>query len=127
MRVVAAGADGDRRWQGFVERLTGDSLYLRLLGTDSIAAFSRNAIRSVERRNPSRPGRAVGIGCLALGGALGALGYFGTHDPDSPGLEKTAGVLGLAAGCGLGAVGGLVVSAVRHRDWEPWILPDQLP
>ena len=127
VRFSTTSAAGDRRWQGHVERLTPDSLYLRVRGTDTIAAFPRKVIRSVERERRVHAGRAAGVGCLTLGAGLGALGYFGTHDPDSPGLEKTAGVLGLVVGRGVGAVGGLIVSAVRSHEWEPCVLPDSIP
>jgi hypothetical protein len=127
IRFITASGVGDHRWQGYIERLTPDSLHVRVRGTDTVAAFSRAVVRSVERERESHPGRAAGIGCLAVGTALGALGYFGTNDPDSPGLEKVAGVLGLGVGCALGAVGGVIVSAVRSRGWEPWLLPDSMP
>jgi len=124
VRFTTTAGGGDHRWQGRFERLTRDSLYIGPFGTDTTAAFSRTAIGSLERGRLVHSGRAAGIGCLALGAALGALGYFGTHDPDSPGLEKTAGVLGLAVGCGVGAVGGFLVSVVRGHGWEPWTPPD---
>lgn len=126
VRFVTATVAGDLRWQGYLEQVTPDSLRLRVRGTDTIAAFSRSSIRSVERERLVHPGRAVGVGCLAVGAALGALGYFGTHDPDSPGLEKIAGALGLGVGCVVGAAGGFIVSAVRGRGWEPWLLPDSI-
>ena len=113
-----------RQWQGFIERLTPDSLYLRVRGTDSIGAFSRSAISSVERERVSHPGAAAGIGCLAIGAPLGALGYFGTHDPDSPGIEKVAGVLGFGVGCVVGALGGFLLETVSSHGWEPWPLPN---
>jgi hypothetical protein len=115
VRFITASVAGDQQWQGYLERLTPDSLQLRVRGTDTIAAFSRPAVRSVERERVVNPGSAARVGCVTVGAALGALGFFGTHDPDSPGLEKTLGVLGLAVGCAGGAVGGLVVSATRSR------------
>lgn len=124
VRFLSQGPRGDR-WQGRLERLTRDSLYLRVRGSDTVLAFSRLAVDSVERSRLVRIPTAVAIGCVAVGGALGALGYFGTHDPDSPGLEKTAGAVGLVVGCGVGAIGGLIVSAVRAHQWEPWTLPEE--
>lgn len=114
-------------WQGYLERLTPDSLYLRVHGSDSVAAFSRFAVDSVQRPRLVKVPRAVSIGCLALGGPLGALGYFGTHDPDSPGIEKTVGAVALVVGCGVGAIGGAIVAAVHGHQWEPWILPAEFP
>src|SRR5215475_11301588 len=99
VRFITASVVGEQQWQGYLERLTPDSLQLRVRGTDTIAAFSRRAVRSVEREIIINPGRAASVGCVTVGGALGALGFFGTHDPDSPGLEKTLGVLGFAVGC----------------------------
>ena len=126
IRFVVATDAGERGWQGYLARLTPDSLQLRVRGTDTIATFSRSVVRSVERVHRRSPGQAAGVGCLAAGAALGALGYFGTHDPDSPGLEKVAGGLGLIVGCGVGALGGLAVAAVRGHGWEPWVLPDSI-
>ena len=114
-------------WHGYLERLTPDSLYLRVYGRDSIAAFSRLAVDSVQRPRLVKVPRAVGIGCLALGGPLGALGYFGTHDPDSPGIEKTVGAVAFVVGCGVGAIGGAIVAAVHGNQWEPWTLPAEFP
>jgi len=126
IRFTTSDTAGVHRWQGFFEGLTPDSLYMRFRDADSISAFSRSAIGSVERQREIHSLRGVGIGCLAVGAPLGALGYFGTHDPDSPGLEKIAGVLGFGAGCVAGGIGGLIVSAVRRNGWEPWPLPDSV-
>ena len=126
VRFVADSRDGSDRWTGYVERLTRDSLYLRCCHVDSVAVFPRTALRSVERQRVVNVKRAVGVGCLAVGGPLAALGYFGTHDPDSPGLEKTVGAVAGVVGCAVGAVGGLLVSAARADKWEPWPLPDTL-
>jgi opacity protein-like surface antigen len=126
IRFTTADTAGVHRWQGFFEGLTADSLYMRFRDADSISAFSRSAIGSVERQREIHALRGVGIGCLAVGAPLGALGYFGTHDPDSPGLEKIAGVLGFGTGCVAGGIGGLIVSAVRRNGWERWPLPDSV-
>lgn len=127
IRFTTTGAAGDHQWRGYVERLTPDSLRLRVRGTDTVASFSRSVVRSVERERLVNRGSAALVGCVTVGGALGAFGYLGTHDPDAPGLDTVAGVLGFGVGCGVGAAGGLVVSAVRSRGWEPWLLPDSLP
>jgi len=126
VRFITASAAGAQQWQGYLERLTLDSPQLRVRGTDTIAAFSRLAVRSVERERIVNPRRAAGVGCVTAGAALGPLGFFGTHDPDSPGLEKILGVLGFAVGCAGCTVGGLIVSAARSRGWESWALPDSL-
>ena len=115
--------DESNRRQGYIDRLTLDSLYLRVRGTDTTAAFARKSIRSLEREHRSHPARAAGIGCLAVGVPLGAFIFSGTHDPDSPGLEKIFGVLGFGVGCGVGALGGSILSLSRRSEWEPWILP----
>ena len=124
IRFTTADSSGVHRWEGFLESVTRDSLYVRIRDVDSISAFSRTAIGSLERQRDIHRLRSVGIGCLAVGASLGALGYFGTHDPDSPGLEKIAGALGLGVGCLAGGLGGLIVSAIPHREWEPWVLPE---
>jgi hypothetical protein len=122
VRFIGASASRVQRWQGYIERVTPDSLYLRVRGTDSTATFLRSSISSLERERIVNTGAVVGAGCLAVGVPLGALGYFGTHDPDSPGLQKVAGALGFVVGCGAGAVGGLIVSAVRAHGWEAWTI-----
>ena len=104
IRFLTAGDAGNRRWQGYIAELTTDSLRLRVGGTDSTVVFSRSVIRSVERQHPDRSGRAAGIGCLAVGGALGGLGYFGT-DHEAPLAAKQAGVLGFVVGCLVGGAG----------------------
>jgi hypothetical protein len=113
-------------WQGYIDRLSADSLYLRIRGTDTVVAFSRSEIRSLERERQIHPGRAAGFGCLALGIPLGAIAYTHTHDPDSPGLEKVLGVVGFGIGCGVGALGGFIGSVSRAHDWEPWVFPDSM-
>lgn len=126
VRFLTASDGGNRKWQGYITELTPDSLRLRVGGTDSMVVFSRSVIHSVERQHPES-GRAVGMGCLTVGGLFGAVGYFGTHDPDSPGIEKQVGVLALVVGCVVGGVGGLIVDTVQHRSWEPWVLPESIP
>ena len=126
IRFVIVAAPGDVRWEGDLEWLTPDSLGLRLRDADSTAVFPRTLIGSVERERPVHQGQAAGVGCLTGGIALGVLGLVGTHDPDSPGLETNVGALGAVVGCGLGAVGGLLISATHHGTWEPWSLPDSI-
>jgi len=127
VRFTTADSTGLQRWEGFLEGLTRDSLYVRFRDADSTSAFSRAAIGSVERQRDIHPLRNVGIGCLAVGVPLGAIGYSGFRDPDSPGLQKTVGVLGFALGCIAGGIGGLIVSAAHHDGWEAWQPPDSLP
>ena len=126
VRFSTADSSGVQHWEGFLERLTKDSLYVRFRDADSISAFSRTVIFSVERQRDIHPLRRVGIGCLAVGAALGAVGYSASRDPDSPGIEKVAGVLGFGVGCIAGGFGGLLLTAIDHDGWEPWTLPDSL-
>jgi len=129
VRFITADFTGEHRWRGRLERLTPDSLELRVSGADTIAAFSRTAVRFAERQHLAlSPGRAAGVGCLTVGAALGAVGFLGpNHSGDYSGLKNIAGVFGLVAGCGVGAVGGLLVSAARGQRWEPWLLPVSSP
>jgi len=127
IRFVTTAAAGDVRWEGDLEWLTPDSLGLRLRDADTTAVFPRTLIGSVERERPVHQGQAAGVGCLTGGIALGVLGLVGTHDPDSPGLETKVGAFGAVVGCGLGAVGGLLISATHRDTWDPWPLPDSIP
>ena len=127
IRFVTVTAAGDVRWEGDLEWLTPDSLGLRVRDADTIAVFSRTLIGSVERERPVHEGQAAGVGCLTGGIALGLLGLVGTRDPDSPGLETKVGAFGAVVGCGLGAVGGLLISATHHDTWDPCSLPDSIP
>ena len=127
IRFTTSGAGEAVHWQGDFVRLTPDSLQIRVRGADTLAAFSRVVVRGVEREDAAQPGKAAGVGCLFVGAILGAVGYFATHDQDAPGLDRAAGVLGAVVGCGVGAIGGLIGSAVTERRWEPWPLPDSMP
>jgi hypothetical protein len=127
IRFTTADTAGVYQWQGLFERLTRDSLFIRLRDADSISAFSRLSIGSVERQRDIHSLRTVGIGCVALGALLGGIGYSATRDPDSPGLQKTVAGLAFGAGCAVGGLGGLIVAAAHHDGWERWTLPDSLP
>lgn len=123
VRFMAADSTGDHRWEGRLEQLTFDSLKVRVGGADTIATFSRAVVHSVERQVRARTrSAAAGMGCLIGGVALGALGYLGGHDPDSPGFENLVGAVGFFVGCGAGAVVGLVASLLRGERWEAWAL-----
>jgi len=130
VRFFIATSDVDHQWQGYLERLTPDSLYLRVPGSDTIAAFPRSVVRSVERERRVSRGRAAGMGCVAVGAALSAVIFESvthSHNADDRAYTPIAGTIGLGVGCAAGAVGGLIVSAVRSHGWEPWILPGSIP
>lgn len=127
IRFVTATAAGVVRWEGELAWLTPDSMGLRLRDSGTTAVFPRTLVDSVERERLVHHGQAAGVGCFTGGVALGVLGLVGTHDPDSPGLETKVGAVGAVVGCGLGAVGGLLISATHHDTWEPWTLPDSIP
>ena len=127
IRFATVTAAGDVRWDGDLEWLTPDSLGLRVREADTIAVFPRTLIGSVERERPVHQGQAAGVGCFTGGIALGVLGLVGGRDPDSPGLETKVGAFGAVVGCGLGAVGGLLVAATHRDTWDPWSLLDSIP
>jgi hypothetical protein len=123
VRITSVDANGEHRWQGYVARLTPDSVYLRIGGADSIAAIPRKWIHTYERERPARPARAAGIGCLSVAGAIGALGFLGAKGSSDPGPGYMITMIASGVGCGLGALGGLVVSAARVNEWSTWEIP----
>jgi len=91
---------------------------LRVVDTDSIVSIDRNTVLRTELRGDTSVGKAMIVGCLTVGGVL-ALAGSQVHDPDSPGIEKVAAVLGGLFGCLLGAGAGFAVSSLNERsNWE---------
>ena len=126
VRFFQSDSTGFNRRYGLLARVTPDTLYVRLEVVDTLAAVPRTTVRMLEReRQAMSPGRAMGFGCLFVGGALGLLTLTGTHDPDSPGLGKVIAPVAAAVGCGLGALGGAIVSSASRPSWESWILPEE--
>jgi hypothetical protein len=87
---------------------------------------ARTDVARLERRRRSVSiGKAMGLGCLAGGAALGGWGLT-ARDPDSPGIEQTLAVVGLVVGCVGGGAAGLVGGVVARGPWEEVAL-DGLP
>ena len=125
VRYVQLDSTGETPRYGLLARVTPDTLYVRLELSDTLAAVPRTDVRMLEReRQVVSPGRAVGFGCLFVGGAFGLVTLTGTDDPDSPGLGKALAPVAAAVGCAVGALGGVIVSSVSRPGWEPWVLPD---
>src|SRR3954468_17260980 len=103
VRVTTADSAGERRWTGYIKRLTPDSVELRVVSTapDTFVTFARTAIRLAERqtRAVSRQ-RAAVVGCAMGGAVLGAVGFSGgDQSGDYSGMKKINGVLGVVLGC----------------------------
>jgi hypothetical protein len=126
VRLTTADSAGERRWTGYIKRLTPDSVELRVVSAapDTFVTFARTAIRLAERQTPpvSRQ-RAAVVGCAMGGSALGAVGFSGPDQSgDYSGMKKINGVLGVFLGCPIGVVVAVLVS--RGQRWEPWLLPE---
>ncbi len=115
VRVTVRDISGERRLIGRLTAVTPDSLTLRVANAASTLAVDRRTVTRVERQRSASIGKPAGLACLVLGGTLALLGSQ-VHETDSPG-SKTRFVLG----CGLGALGGAVISRMR-RQWEEIIL-----
>lgn len=126
VRLTTADSVGERRWTGYVQRLTRDSIELRVspTGPDTIVTFSRTAIHLAERRTAGvSKQRAAIVGCAIGAAALGAAGFAGPDKSgDYSGMKKINGVSGIVLGCPAGAIVGVLVS--RGQKWESWRLPD---
>ena len=113
VRITTVDSTGERRWTGYVRRLTHDSVELRLASSapDTVVTLARAAIRLAERQTPavSRQ-RAALVGCAMGGAALGAVGFSGPDQSgDFSGMKKVNGVLGIILGCPVGAVVAVLV------------------
>jgi hypothetical protein len=114
------------RLVGYITLVTSDSLALQLFESDSIARIDRNPLLRIERRPDVGIGKAMLAGCVAVGGIL-ALAGSQVHDPDSPGIETVAAVVGGLFGCLLGAVGGFAIGSLSQRNsWEEITLCDPI-
>jgi hypothetical protein len=117
------------QWSGRLERATPESLFVRPVGADTLAPFSRVSVDALERarrgRNPLLIG---GFTCAAVGSVLAVLGSAidlreGPPSSDLPGRTRWRGArVGFALGCGLGFLVG-AVNADKHTRWEPWQVP----
>ena len=127
VRVTVRDSTGVRRMTGHLFSATPDTLVLQISESDSFARIDRHAIVRLERplggpRSEVSIGKAMIIGCLALGGVFALIGSQ-AHDADSPGIEKTLAAVGLVVGCGLGAGVGFVVGSLGGRQrWEEFTL-----
>lgn len=126
IRITAVDAGGERRWTGYIERLTRDSIELRLVpvAPDTFVTLSRSAIRLAERQTPAvSKQRAALVGCAMGGAVLGAVGFSGPDQSgDFSGMKKVNGVLGTIVGCPIGAVVAVLVSPGQR--WEIFLLPE---
>lgn len=116
--VVSNGAE--RQWTGLLEKLSDDSIFVRVVGVDTLVPFARNDLRTLERwhRAVSR-GRGAKIGCLVVGASLGVLTLLATTGSELKGLT----FVGLVVGCGVGALGGVIAGAGSREWWGPFELP----
>ena len=118
VRVTFRDSLGGHRLVGHLMSVAPDSLALRVIDSDSVVRLARSTVSRVERGVEVSFGKAVLTGCLAVGGAL-ALAGSQAHDPDSPGIETVAAVLGGVLGCVFGGGAGYLIASLRERySWE---------
>jgi hypothetical protein len=117
VRLTARDSVGEHRVVGMLLTATSRSLVLRAEETDSILTFDRSSVVRVETQRPSSIQKAALIGCLFLGGAF-ALAGAGIHDPDSPGIENIAAVVGFVVGCGVGGGVSALLSIWSGSRWQ---------
>ena len=111
---VWVGTPTRLEWRaGRLLAMTGDSLLMErtdVLGQPRLA-LPLDSVRRLDvyRSRGRARTRAVATGCLAGGVAVGFLGLQ-VRDPDSPGLERYAALVGAGYGCSVGALVGALVS-----------------
>jgi len=126
VRVTLRDTSGGNHLVGHLTSVAPDSLVLRVVDTDSLVRIDRSTVLRIERRGDVSVGKAMIVGCVGLGGIL-ALAGSQVHDPDSPGIETVAAVVGGLFGCLLGAVGGFAASSLSERsNWEEITLCDPI-
>jgi hypothetical protein len=117
VRVTVRDSVREQRIIGMLLTATSKSLVLRAEDTDSILTFERANVVRVEIQPSLSIGKAALAGCLFLGGAL-ALAGSGVHDPDSPGIERIAALLGFVVGCGVGGGAGALLTIWSGSRWQ---------
>lgn len=128
IRFISGVDSSGVEWEGDLALLTPDSLRIRVQDVDTLATFARTDIRGVERQDSRHPGHDAAVGCAAVGGVILALGLSDWNDrTEDQGINRALTVIGTVAGCGIGALGGLLASAISEQRWDPWPLPDSLP
>jgi hypothetical protein len=118
VRVTVRDSVGRHRLVGHLMSVAPDSLMLRVINSDSVVKIDRSSVSRIERGVEVSFARAVIVGCVAVGGAL-ALAGSQVRDPDSPGIETVAAVVGGVLGCVFGGGAGFLISSLRERySWE---------
>lgn len=110
------------RVRGIVRRITPDSLYLGISGSDSVVAFPRSRIQGVDLNlGRSRRASAYELALnLALLGGLVMSSKFEDEDKTPYRTDWHAGAVGAAVGFGGGAVFGFLFPYERWRTgWIP--------
>jgi len=121
VRVTVHDSIGERRLIGRITALTPDSLTLQVADATSTLVLDRRTVSRVERRRSLSVGKPAKLGCLVLGGTLALLGSQVEDHPGSHGSHAPLTIAGFVAGCGLGALGGVMISRTR-QGWEEIIL-----
>ena len=114
VRVTLQDSLGGHRVVGHLTSVAPDSLVLRVVDSDSVVSIDRSTVSRIERRADVNFFQAVVGGCLVVGGAL-ALAGSQVRDPDSPGIETVAAVLGGVLGCAFGGGAGFFIASLRER------------
>ena len=117
VRVTVQRAGVTSRETGWLMFVTPDTVGVQLSRQQSLRVARTDVARLERRRRNVSIGKAMGLGCLAGGAALGGLGIV-SHDPDSPGIEQTLAVVGLMVGCVGGGAVGLVGGVAARGPWE---------
>lgn len=111
------------RVRGIVRRITPDSLYLGVVGSDSVVAFPRARIQGVDL-NLGRSRRAsaseLALNLALLGGIIMSTRFVGEEPDRRYRTDWKGGAVGAGAGFGAGAVVGFLFPYDRWRmAWIP--------
>jgi hypothetical protein len=121
VRFTFASDGAQQRWTGLLERVTRDSIVLRVAGADTLALFPRTGLKRLQRHRTMSVGRNAGRGCLVVGAFAGVLGVLMVMEGDE--FAAPFPLVSAALGCGLGALAGVVTGALYREWWEPFELP----
>lgn len=113
----------DRRVRGIVRRITPDSLYLGVAGSDSVVAFPRARIQGTDLnlgRSRRASARELALNLALLGGMIMSTKFVGEEPDRRYRTDWEGGAVGAAVGFGGGALLGFLFPYERWRTgWIP--------